>query len=329
MTASRAEAERKRKAASVRAIPGIDQNAPAKCLPLASRTCSAARRRNPFCSTPGPPARRAQIRPPKPILVVLHAIGGAGKTALLRRLVDDLSADDFPHADKVIGWSAYSQGSGDNRNADADGFISNALDLIGFAGARPADSVNRARLLAALMQQTRTLLLLDGIEPLQSPPRVNLERLKDKRRAYKVELARTNPGLVVVTSRQPLPETEGIARVRNHPLEELSPPAGAALLKRLGCWGASKDLEAASREADGHALTLTALGGYIEAVEAGDIRRRDDSTGRDHLHRRGNGRSGPHRPRREKGRAGDGGLYRRVRGSGREFQGGGVAERVL
>ncbi|MEQ1812499.1 MAG: hypothetical protein ABL889_21395, partial [Terricaulis sp.] len=151
-----------------------------------------------------------------------------------------------------------------------------ALDMMGFEGEKPADSVARARLLAGLMQKKRTLLLLDGIEPLQSPAHVNLGRLKDKGlAALLTELARANPGLVVVTSRQPLPETEKIARVRNHALEELSPPAGASLLKRLGCWGAAKDLEAASREADGHALTLTALGGYIESVESGDIRKRD------------------------------------------------------
>lgn len=209
-------------------------------------------------------------------LVVLYAIGGAGKTALLRRLVDSLAANDFPDAAKVIGWSAYSQGSHENSSAEAGTFISEALDNMGFAGEKPVDEVARARLLAAVMQRRPTLLLLDGIEPLQSPPHVNFGRLKDKGLAVLlVELARDNPGLVVITSRQRLPETEKIARVRNYSLAELAPSAGATLLKHLGCWGAAKDLEAATVEADGHALTLTALGGYIEAVEDGDIRRRD------------------------------------------------------
>lgn len=275
VTASRAEAERRR-AASARAILASQKAHLPEVLASAQpdlfgRDVEESMLLDSWAScAPGADAAK------KTNLVVLYAIGGAGKTALMRRLVDDLAASDFPHAEKVIGWSAYSQGSGDNRNADADGFISAALDMMGYEGEKPGDSVARARLLAGLMQKKRTLLLLDGIEPLQSPAHVNLGRLKDKGlAALLTELARDNPGLVVVTSRQPLPETEKIARVRNHALEELRPQAGAALLKRLGCWGAAKDLEAASREADGHALTLTALGGYIESVESGDIRKRD------------------------------------------------------
>lgn len=221
------------------------------------------------CAPGADPARKTN-------LVVLHAIGGAGKTALLRRMVDTQSAQGFPHAEKVIGWSAYSQGAGDNRNADADTFIAAALAQMGFLGEAPKDATERGRLLARLMQDKRTLLLLDGIEPLQSLPNVNGGRLKDKGlAALLIALARENPGLVVITSRQPLPETAKLPRVLNHPLDHLRPPAGAALLKHLGCWGAGKDLEAASKEADGHALTLTALGGFIAAVEGGDIRRRD------------------------------------------------------
>ncbi len=50
-------------------------------------------------------------------VVVLHAIGGAGKTALMRRFVDDLANEGFPGAHKVFGWSAYSQGSGEDRTS--------------------------------------------------------------------------------------------------------------------------------------------------------------------------------------------------------------------
>jgi hypothetical protein len=211
-------------------------------------------------------------------LVILHAIGGSGKTALLRRLVDELTARNFPFAEKVIGWSAYSQGSGENSHASADAFIAEAISIMGFGEALPPDAVARARLLAELMRQKRTLLLLDGIEPLQSLPLVDNGRLRDKGLArLLIELARGNLGLVVVTSRQQLPEVENLRppQVRSHALENLAPSAGAALLKRLGCWGRGKELEAASVDANGHALTLTALGGFIDAVEGGDIRRRD------------------------------------------------------
>lgn len=211
-------------------------------------------------------------------IVVLHAIGGAGKTALLRRLVDRLAEHDFPHAEKVLGWSAYSQGSGENRNADSDAFIIEALRFMGETGALPKDGVARARLLAERIKATRTLLLLDGIEPLQSLPDVDKGRLKDKGLQRLIQdLALGHPGLVVITSRQHLPEleTRKAPAVRNHPLDRLSAKAGAHLLRHLGCWGKAADMDAAVEETQGHALSVTLLGTYIDAVEAGDIAKRD------------------------------------------------------
>ena len=211
-------------------------------------------------------------------ILVLHAIGGAGKTALMRRLVDRLAETDFPHAEKVLGWSAYSQGSGENRNADSENFIIEALRFMGELGELPGDAIARARLLAARLKETRTLLLLDGIEPLQSLPDVNKGRLKDKGLQRLIQdLALGHPGLVVVTSRQHLPELENRSEpdVRSRALDSLSPRAGAHLLRHLGCWGATDDMQKAVEEVQGHALSVTLLGTYIDAVEAGDIARRD------------------------------------------------------
>ncbi len=211
-------------------------------------------------------------------ILVLHAIGGAGKTALMRRLVDRLAETDFPHAEKVLGWSAYSQGSGENRNADSENFIIEALRFMGELGELPGDAIARARLLAARLKETRTLLLLDGIEPLQSLPDVNKGRLKDKGLQRLIQdLALGHPGLVVITSRQHLPELENRSEpdVRSRALDSLSPRAGAHLLRHLGCWGAKDDMQKAVEEVQGHALSVTLLGTYIDAVEAGDIARRD------------------------------------------------------
>ena len=211
-------------------------------------------------------------------ILVLHAIGGAGKTALMRRLVDRLAETDFPHAEKVLGWSAYSQGSGENRNADSENFIIDALRFMGELGELPGDAIARARLLAAKLKETRTLLLLDGIEPLQSLPDVDRGRLKDKGLQRLIQdLALGHPGLVVITSRQHLPELENRNEpaVRSRALDSLSPRAGAHLLRHLGCWGANDDMQTAVEEVQGHALSVTLLGTFIDAVEAGDIARRD------------------------------------------------------
>ena len=88
--------------------------------------------------------------------VVLHALGGAGKSALLRAFVDErLATNGGDGAARIYGWSAYSQGSGTQKRADADGFISQALKDFGYPGELPNDSVERARELAKLIQKQR------------------------------------------------------------------------------------------------------------------------------------------------------------------------------
>jgi len=80
--------------------------------------------------------------------VVLHALGGAGKSALLRAFVNERLAAGGDGATRIYGWSAYSQGSGEQKRADADGFISKALADFGYAGEPIKDSVARAQGLA-------------------------------------------------------------------------------------------------------------------------------------------------------------------------------------
>lgn len=217
-------------------------------------------------------------RSPKKVnAVVLYALGGAGKSALLRTFANELLAASGGGAARVYGWSAYSQGSGEQKRADADGFISKALADFGWQGELPTDPVERARALAKLVQNQRTLLLLDGLEPLQDPPGLNKGRFKDKGLAELIKLlAGQNPGLVVLTTRQEVPELGGFQSVViNHALDQLSDPAGADLLVELGVRGRQRELEAAVREVQGHALSVTLLGTYLAEVCGGDIRHRD------------------------------------------------------
>lgn len=215
--------------------------------------------------------------PRKVNAVVLHALGGAGKSALLRTFANELLAEGGGGAARIYGWSAYSQGSGEQKRADADSFISKALGDFGFQGEIPKDPVERARALSRLIQKQRTLLLLDGLEPLQDPPGINRGKFKDKGLAELVKtLANQNPGLVVLTTRQEVPELAGCgALVINHPLDKLSDDSGAELLVELGVRGRQGELEEAVRSVDGHALSVTLLGTYLSEVCGGDVRHRD------------------------------------------------------
>ena len=219
----------------------------------------------------------ASRTPKKVNAVVLHALGGAGKSALLRTFANELLAAGGGGAARIYGWSAYSQGSGEQKRADADSFISKALADFGWRDKLPGDPMERARALAKLIQKERVLLLLDGLEPLQDPPSLNKGRFKDKGLAELIRLlAGQNPGLVVLTTRQEVPELGGYGPlVINHALDQLSDRAGADLLVELGVRGRQRELEAAVRGVQGHALSVTLLGTYLAEVCGGDIRHRD------------------------------------------------------
>jgi hypothetical protein len=84
-------------------------------------------------------------------------------------------------------------------------------------------------------------------------------------------------GLVVLTSRLAVAD---LARWRDSAapvvdVEHLSDAAGAALLRDNHVWGTDRELQAASREFDGHPLALQLLAGLLDETRNGDVCRRD------------------------------------------------------
>jgi tetratricopeptide (TPR) repeat protein len=139
--------------------------------------------------------------------------------------------------------------------------------------------------MADMVRQKRTLLILDGLEPLQYPPGPMGGRLKDQGLVSLLrELAYHNPGLCIITTRLPVEDllefsseaadSEDAATVLSHDLNLLSPEAGSQLLERLGVQGLPGELEQAAREFQGNALALSLLGRFLARGYSGDIRRR-------------------------------------------------------
>ncbi|MBI2928824.1 MAG: tetratricopeptide repeat protein [Verrucomicrobia bacterium] len=147
------------------------------------------------------------------------------------------------------------------------------------------------------MGQRRSLLILDGLEPLQYPSSATAfepGQLKDQGIAKLLkDLATTNHGLCIVTSRIELPDLKafkGGAMIEQH-LKSLSRKAGVDLLKRQGVQGSElrnhllkdgdeksekvNEFEKLVEDVKGHALTLTLLGGFLKRAFHGDIRQRD------------------------------------------------------
>jgi tetratricopeptide (TPR) repeat protein len=189
-----------------------------------------------------------------------------------------MQTDGYRGARRVYGWSFYSQGAREDAQASADPFIAAALAWFGDPDPTAGSPWDKGERLAELVRREKTLLVLDGLEPLQYPPGEMEGRLKDPGlKCLLRELARHNPGLCVLTTRL---EVGDLAEFVGGPvtrvcLEHLSPQTGAAYLARLGVEGAQEEMEQAAEEFDGHALALTLLGRYLATVHAGDVRQRD------------------------------------------------------
>ncbi|MCK4763291.1 MAG: TIR domain-containing protein [Candidatus Aminicenantes bacterium] len=234
-------------------------------------------------------------------VVTVIAWGGMGKTALVRGWLNRLSKENYRGAAKVYCWSFYSQGAAEGKQASAELFIQEALVWFGDPEPDAGTAEEKGRRLAELVRRQKTLLILDGLEPLQFPAHENIAypgRLKD--RGFSVllrQLAAAQPGLCVITSREQVTDLtpQKGSSVLEMDLDQLSPESGAELLISLGVKGAAaetasspsvpsvssvanlfkKEMFRAVEEYEGHALALTLLGNYLSVCCDGDIRKRD------------------------------------------------------
>jgi len=212
-------------------------------------------------------------------IVSFVAWGGVGKTALVNHwLKRRMARDNYRGAVRVYGWSFFSQGTSD-RAASADLFIDQALRWYGDADPTLGSPWDKGERLARYIRHSRTLLILDGLEPLQHPPGFQEGRLKDAAmQALLVELAAQQPGLCVISTRERIGDLVEFeySTVSQRDLDYLSPQAGAQVLRSLNVKGDDEELEEAAKELRGHAFSLTLLGSYLDEVLNGDIRRRKE-----------------------------------------------------
>jgi serine/threonine protein kinase/predicted ATPase len=215
-------------------------------------------------------------------VVTIVAWAGVGKSTLINHWLRRLAADHYRSAELIFSWSFYHQGtSGDSSSADE--FLDAALSWFGDPDPRIGTAWERGERLAKLVAQRRTLLVLDGLEPLQNPPGPQEGRVRESSfQALLRELAAFNTGLCVITTRLPvadLADHERTSALRLD-LEQLSGDAGAKLLRALGVRGNESELRSASEEFSGHCLALTLLGSYLTDAYTGDIRCRREVSAR-------------------------------------------------
>ena len=211
-------------------------------------------------------------------VVTIVAWAGVGKSTLVNHWLGRMAAEHYRSAQLVFGWSFYRQGSSGGTSS-ADQFLDAALAWFGDPDPRIGTAWEKGERLAKLIAHRRTLLVLDGLEPLQNPPGPQEGRLRDPSlQALLRELAAFNSGLCVVTTRLPIADIADHERTSalRRDLEQLSSDAGAKLLRALGVKGDEAELRSASDEFSGHCLALTLLGSYLTDAYNGDIRCRKE-----------------------------------------------------
>jgi hypothetical protein len=215
-------------------------------------------------------------------VATIVAWAGVGKSTLVNHWLRGMAARHYDCAELVFGWSFYRQGTS-RSTSSADEFLDAALTWFGDPDPRIGTAWEKGERLAKLIAHRRTLLILDGLEPLQNPPGAQEGRLRDPSlQALLKELAAFNTGLCVITTRLPVADIADHERTSapRRDLEPLSSDAGAKLLGALGVKGDEPELRSASDEFSGHCLALTLLGSYLTDAHSGDIGSRREVSGR-------------------------------------------------
>jgi hypothetical protein len=182
----------------------------------------------------------------RPHVLGFVALGGEGKTSLVAKWLGGMAGKDWPGCESVFAWSFYSQGSREQVAVSSDLFLAEALKFFGdpeMAGSA-VGAYEKGQRLAELVGGQRSLLILDGVEPLQYPPSSPTgSRLKDQGvEALLKGLAASSNGLCIVTTRYSIPDLAAFVGSTWHEeeLKRLSREAGVALLKDCGVKGSER-----------------------------------------------------------------------------------------
>jgi hypothetical protein len=111
-------------------------------------------------------------------VVTIVAWGGVGKSTLVNHWLRRMAAEQYRSAQLVFGWSFYRQGTSGGTSS-ADEFLNAALTWFGDPDPRLGTAWEKGERLVKLVGHRRTLLVLDGLEPLQNPPGAQEGRLRE------------------------------------------------------------------------------------------------------------------------------------------------------
>jgi transcriptional regulator with XRE-family HTH domain len=207
-------------------------------------------------------------------VIQLTGFGGIGKSTTVAAWLSQLAKERYKGSKRVYAWSFYWQGAASDIKSSGDFFIEHALNWFGDPNPIQGTPWAKAGRLVRLIRASKTLLILDGLEPLQHRPGPRVGQIDNPAVALLIkELACENSGLCVITSRLPIADLASFddGRICSHLVESLSREASIELLKSLGVKGSGADFSRAVDMYSGHALSLSLLAGYLAVVHKGNL----------------------------------------------------------
>ncbi|HEY0379187.1 MAG TPA: toll/interleukin-1 receptor domain-containing protein [Pyrinomonadaceae bacterium] len=210
-------------------------------------------------------------------VLALHGFGGVGKSALVRHWLEKRFLNMERGTPRFLGVSFYSQGTREQAGS-SDQFLIQALETFGEQDAGPKSLWDRGHRLAELVAAEPTVLVLDGVEPLQHGPGPHKMEGKLKDPGVHGLLARlsSKPGkaLCIVTTRLRLEDSD----LQNdsfvqQSVETLSPDAARELLKARGIHGSDDEINEATRYLNYHPLALVLAAEYLQTFAGGEVHR--------------------------------------------------------
>lgn len=209
------------------------------------------------------------------IFVSIIAPGGTGKTALVDAWLGALRKRQYHDFKKVFAWSFYSQGS-HSTLTNSQQFFDEILAFFGI-DALSLTEMEKARALSRCIQRIPSLIILDGLEPLQyAPTSLHLKgELRDNGLREFINCCRhiSCRSLVILTSRQNIVELASTDNDFHQQiiLGSLEPIEGAELLAYLGVRGTAESLKVLSGRLGGHALSILLCGHILREYHAGAV----------------------------------------------------------
>ena len=222
-------------------------------------------------------------------------IGGAGKTALVSRLleVNDWLSTSYSAGgpDGIFIWSCYDSDSVSDLVATASRFFERYLTVGQRRALGDSPPTDVSRLVETLRRATgRYLVVLDGLERLQveahSLPRpagisqvssggfglgYTRGEFEDPAVARLLKfIARNTVVKVIATSREPLATLAADPGYRERDVTKMDDRSAASLLASRGVQGDTEALAELANQFDNHALTLWIVGGWLKLHHRGD-----------------------------------------------------------